>query len=42
LLVNCISLDPSKRLNPLDSLKSFDTMMKQIELCDFKEVIDLL
>jgi hypothetical protein len=42
LLVSCISLDPSKRLTPEHSLKSFDTMLKQIELCDFKEVIDLL
>ena len=42
LLVSCISLDPSKRLSPQQSLKSFDTMLKQIELSDFKELIDLL
>jgi hypothetical protein len=42
LLVSCISLDPSKRLSPEHSLKSFDTMIKQIELCDFKQLIDLL
>jgi hypothetical protein len=42
LLVNCISLDPSKRLNSEDSLKSFDTMLNQIELTNFKQLIDLL
>lgn len=42
LLVSCISLDPSKRLSPEHSLKLFDTMLKQIEISDFKEVIDLL
>jgi hypothetical protein len=42
LLVNCISLDPSKRLSPEDSLKSFDIMLKQIEINDFKQLIDLL
>jgi hypothetical protein len=42
LLVSCISLDPSKRFTPEHSLKSFDTMLKQIEVNDFKEVIDLL
>lgn len=42
LLVNCISLDPSKRLSPEHSLKSFDTMLKQIEVADFKQLIDLL
>lgn len=42
LLVSCISLDPSKRLSPEHSLKSFDTMLKQIEISDFKEVINLL
>lgn len=42
LLVNCISLDPSKRLSPEYSLKSFDTMLKQIEVNDFKQLIDLL
>ena len=42
LLVNCISLDPSKRLSPQHSLKSFDTMLKQIEVSDYKELIDLL
>ena len=42
LLVNCISLDPSKRLNSEDSLKSFDIMLSQIELSDFKQLIDLL
>lgn len=42
LLVNCINLDPSKRFTPDHSLKSFDTMLKQIELNDYKELIDLL
>ena len=42
LLVNCISLDPSKRLSPEHSLKTFDTMLKQIEISDYKQIIDLL
>jgi hypothetical protein len=42
LLVNCISLDPSKRSTPDHSLKSFEEMLKQIELSDFKQLIDLL
>jgi hypothetical protein len=42
LLVNCISLDPSKRFTPEHSLKSFDTMLKQIELSDYNQLIDLL
>jgi hypothetical protein len=42
LLVNCISLDPSKRFAPEHSLKSFDTMLKQIELSDYNQLIDLL
>jgi len=42
LLVNCISLDPSKRLSPEHSLKSFDTMLKQMEVSDYKQLIDLL
>lgn len=42
LLVNCICLDPSKRFTPEHSLKSFDTMLKQIELNDYKLLIDLL
>ena len=42
LLVNCISLDPSKRLSPEHSLKSFEKMLNQIELIDFKQLIDLL
>ena len=40
LLVSCISLDPSKRLSPEHSLKSFDTMLNQIELSDFKQLIN--
>lgn len=42
LLVGCISLDPSKRLSPENSLKSFDTMLKQMEVSDYKQLIDLL
>lgn len=42
LLVNCVSLDPSKRFTPEHSLKSFDTMLTQIDLNDFKQLIDLL
>jgi hypothetical protein len=42
LLVNCISLDPSKRFTPDHSLKSFDTMLNQMEVSDYKQLIDLL
>jgi hypothetical protein len=42
LLVNCISLDPSKRFTPDYSLKSFDTMLNQMEVSDYKQLIDLL
>jgi hypothetical protein len=42
LLVNCICLDPSKRFTINHSLKSFDIMLKQIELSDYKQLIDLL
>lgn len=40
LLVNNISLDPSKR--PLPNISSFEDLLKTIELVDFKQLVDLL
>jgi hypothetical protein len=40
LLVDNISLDPSKR--PLPNISSFEDILKNVELVDFKQLVDLL